>query len=307
MDKKRLLKNLEVPNRKIDVVLDTDTYNEVDDQFAIAYMLKSEEKICVKAIYAAPFFGNGMSDSPEDGMYKSYDEIQKILGIMGRDSLKKSVFHGAIEYMKDEETPVLSEAVYDLVERAKGYSPENPLYVVGIAAITDIASAILFAPEIKDNIVVVWLGGSALHYGSNNEFNIRQDVAAARVVFGCGVPLIQLPCEGVVSSFAISGPEIETWMKNKNPICDYLAEHVFCVQKKASHKTWSRIIWDVTAIAWLINDNDRFMYSKIIHSPIPQYDNTYKLSDDRQPIRYVNFIKRDALLEDLLEKLTCRE
>ena len=36
------LKNLSVPEGKIDVVLDTDAYNEIDDQFAIAYMLRSK-------------------------------------------------------------------------------------------------------------------------------------------------------------------------------------------------------------------------------------------------------------------------
>ena len=34
------LKNLEAPTRIVDAVLDTDAYNEIDDQFAIAYLLK---------------------------------------------------------------------------------------------------------------------------------------------------------------------------------------------------------------------------------------------------------------------------
>ena len=62
-----LLKNLEIPKGKIDVVLDTDAYNEVDDQFAIAYMLKHEDKFNVKALYAAPFF-NARSTGPAAGM-----------------------------------------------------------------------------------------------------------------------------------------------------------------------------------------------------------------------------------------------
>ena len=55
MTKEQYLKNLEVPKGRIDAVLDTDTYNEIDDQFAIGYMLRSEDKINLKAIYAAPF------------------------------------------------------------------------------------------------------------------------------------------------------------------------------------------------------------------------------------------------------------
>ena len=48
-----LLNRLKRPEGKIDVVLDTDTYNEIDDQFALAYLLRSAEKQNVKAIYAA--------------------------------------------------------------------------------------------------------------------------------------------------------------------------------------------------------------------------------------------------------------
>ena len=51
-----MIKALTLPAGKVDAVLDTDAYNEIDDQFAIAYMLRSDEKINVKEIYAAPFF-----------------------------------------------------------------------------------------------------------------------------------------------------------------------------------------------------------------------------------------------------------
>ena len=43
------------PVGRIDAVLDTDTYNEIDDQFALSFMMKTPEKFCMKAIYSAPF------------------------------------------------------------------------------------------------------------------------------------------------------------------------------------------------------------------------------------------------------------
>ena len=41
----RLIENLNVPDKKIDAVLDTDTFNEVDDQFALAY-IKAMTRLC---------------------------------------------------------------------------------------------------------------------------------------------------------------------------------------------------------------------------------------------------------------------
>ena len=50
------LDRLELPlSGRLDMVLDTDTYNEVDDQFALVYALKSVERLNVQAVYAAPF------------------------------------------------------------------------------------------------------------------------------------------------------------------------------------------------------------------------------------------------------------
>ena len=69
MKSNELIRALGVPEGPVDVVLDTDTYNEIDDQFAIAYMMRSPE-LRTKAIYAAPFF-NENSSGPEDGMLKS--------------------------------------------------------------------------------------------------------------------------------------------------------------------------------------------------------------------------------------------
>jgi inosine-uridine nucleoside N-ribohydrolase len=65
--------------------------------------------------------------------------------------------------------------------------------VVAIGAITNVASALLLAPDIAERIVVVWLGGHPHGWHHTREFNLQQDVTAARHVFDCGVPLIQCP------------------------------------------------------------------------------------------------------------------
>ena len=288
------------PQGPIHMVLDTDAYNEIDDQFAIAYAIAAE-KLQVKALYAAPFF-NGNSTGPEDGMEKSYQEIQKLLGLMGREA---TVLRGSKTYLPNEQTPVDSPAARDLCQRAMEYSSEKPLYVASIGAITNIASALLLAPQIADRIVVVWLGGHALHWHHNMEFNCEQDVAAARVVMGSGAPLVMLPCMGVVSSFTTTEPELRHWLAGKNALCDYLIEHtVETANSYAKGKVWSRVIWDVTTIGWLLNEDNRFMLDRLIPTPIPEYDHHYA-TDPRRPLcRYVYHIERDWLLDDLFAHLS---
>jgi inosine-uridine nucleoside N-ribohydrolase len=52
-----------------------------------------------------------------------------------------------------------SEAARNLVERAMASDPSDPLYVVAIGAITNVASAVLMEPAVAERIVIVWLGG----------------------------------------------------------------------------------------------------------------------------------------------------
>lgn len=298
----RLLRQLEHPQGMVDVVLDTDTYNEIDDQFALSYLLKSTERLQPRAIYAAPFF-NENSTGPADGMERSYREIHKLLGLMERRDMAEFVFRGSERYLTDEHTPVLSPAAQDLARRAMEYSPQQPLYVVAIGAITNVASALLMNPQIKERIVVVWLGGHSTAWPDTQEFNMAQDIAAARVVFGCGVPLVQLPCMGVVSAFTVSGDELAAQLAGKNALCDYLAHHTAeTVRRYTQSPIWSRPVWDVTAVGWLLGGG--MMQDMLIPAPIPQYDFHYSFDPNRHPIRYVYHIERDALLRDLVEKLT---
>ena len=295
------LRLLVPPAHRVDLVLDTDAFNEIDDQFAISYALKAEESFCLKALYAAPFH-NSRSSGPEDGMERSYAEILKLLRLAGRDV---PVFKGSRTYLPDEHTPVVSPAASDLSERAMAYSSETPLYIAAIGAITNVASALLLHPEIADRVVIVWLGGNALFWHDNHEFNLSQDVAAARVVFSSGAPLVMLPCAGVVSACTTTGPELERWLAGKNPLCDYLVRQtVEEAESYAAGRVWSRVIWDVTTIGWLRDAEQKRMFSQLIPTPVPQYDHRWSLDPRRPFCRYVYGIQRDALFADLFEVLT---
>lgn len=304
MDEQIRKEKLSAPTGKVDVVLDTDAYNELDDQFAIAYLIRSSEKLNTVAINAAPFL-NVRSVSPKDGMEQSYNEIKSILSLLNREDLYSDTFKGSGKFLKDEATPVISDAAKELVKRAMTYDDKSPLYVVAIGAITNIASAILMCPKIINRIVVVWLGGHSIHWPDTHEFNMYQDIAAARVVFNSGVPLVQLPCMGVASGFIITCDEFNNRFMGKNKLCDHLAGRMIeDTQSFSNCSAWSRPVWDVTAVAWLLNDNERFMKSSLMPTPIPEYNSKYSFDYTRPLYRKVDYINRDELLKDLIEKLT---
>ena len=297
----RILERLRRPEGPVDAVLDTDAYNEIDDQFALAYLIRSEDRLSLKAVYAAPFH-NEKSSGPADGMEKSYHEILNILRLMGEEGRAGRVYRGSGAFLKDEKTAERSPAALDLICRAMTSPPDAPLYVVAIGAITNVASAILLRPEITERIVVVWLGGHALDWPDSLEFNLRQDVAAGRVVLGSGVPLVLVPCMGVASSFRLSGPELEQHLRGKNALCDYLADiTIWEAARESGLAAWSRVIWDVCAAAWLSGPD--FTRDRLETAPIPEYDHHYARSGARHLIKYVYHIERDRLAQDLFDKL----
>ena len=292
------IKKLAPPTGKIKMVLDTDTYNEVDDQFALAYALLSPEKIDLLAVYAAPFH-NDRSANAGDGMEKSYEEILRLLKFMNK-SADGFAFRGSSRYLENINTPVKSPAVDDLVKKAMASSPENPLYVVPIGCITNIASAILIEPKIIERIVVVWLGGNALYWPHQWEFNLQQDVLAAQVVFNSGVPFVTLPCQNVVSHLHTTIPELKYYLEGKNELSDYLYKIV--LEYSGGQKAWSKVIWDVSAIAWLVNP--AWVSTDLVHSPILTDQKTFSVDHSRHFMRMATSLNRDAIFRDLFEKLT---
>ena len=300
--REQYLHSLTPPKGMVDVVLDTDAYNEIDDQFAIAYLLRSKEKCHTVALYAAPFL-NHRSVSAEDGMEKSFAEIEKLQKLMGESV---PVYKGSARFLENETTPVVSPAAEDLVKRAKQYSPDHPLYVVAIGAITNIASALLLDPSIAENIVVVWLGGNARHFKHTKEFNMTQDIAAARVVMGSPAPFVQLPCAGVVDSFDFGEAELRRWLWGKNPLCDYLVENTVAYMQKGlgenfEKKPWTKVIWDVCAVAWLFSGvEEALMDTAILPRVLPDYNNLYEQTALSREMVYVNHIYKNNLFWHLI-------
>lgn len=292
------LRLLALRPEKLDMILDTDTFNEVDDQFALAYALCSKERLNVEAVYAAPFLNQTVS-SPAEGMKKSHAEILRLLAKMHLSG-KVNVFEGSESFLPSGDVAVESPAARDLVKRAKAHSPENPLYAVCIAAATDIASAILLEPSIIKNMVIIWLGGNPMHWCTAREFNLSQDIAAARILFDCGAALVHIPAMGVSSHLLTTLPELKAHLEGKNALCDALIE--LYAAYSPDHYGWSKEIWDISAIAYLINPD--WVPATIVHSPLLTDSHSFSTDRNRHFIKCADFVYRNPIFSDMFRKLS---
>ncbi|MDE2775099.1 MAG: nucleoside hydrolase [Chloroflexota bacterium] len=297
LDEAFRISRLTPPRNKARIALDTDTYNEIDDQFALTYAMLSPEQMTVEAIYAAPFH-NARSEGPGDGMEKSYEEILRLLEFLGR-SADGFAYRGSTDYLGVDRAPRDNDAVRDLIDKALASADDDPLYVVAIGAITNVASALLLAPEIIERIVIVWLGGHNLNWPHTREFNLVQDVPAAQVVLDSGAPFVIVPCYGVTSHLLTTHAELRAYIGGTSRVGDYLCQ-IFKDYRPDSFGA-SSVIWDISTIAWLINAD--WAPSDLTHSPLLTDQVTWSVDRSRHLARVVNFVHRDPIFRDLFTKI----
>jgi purine nucleosidase len=290
---------LSVPREICSVIFDSDTYNEIDDQFALTYTILAADRIRVKGMTAAPFL-NSRSDSPGDGMEKSFREMLRLLKLLDCEN-RFPVLRGSQNFMSQQDTPVESPAVDFIINQALEHGGRGEtLYIIAIAAITNVASAILTHPEIIKYITVVWLGGHPYSWPIFNEFNLRQDVFAAQVLFDSGVPLVHVPCRNVAEHVKSCPAELAMYIKGRGVIGDYLYES-FCAYRKESY-AMTKEIWDMAAVAWL--SCPEAMSSQIVPSPVLVADKSWDLSaSSRHPVRVITAIHRDSIFRDFFSLL----
>lgn len=280
-------------SKKLKVILDTDTYNECDDQFALAYLLKSLDKFDLQAITVAPYSHKKVQETIAEGTDKSYNEIYKICKWLNFDTTNK-VFKGALNYLKDGLTE--NEAVNKIIEVAL---QNDKTYIMAIGAITNIAMAVLKEPKIIKKIEIIWLGGHSLLSDDNQEFNFKQDIEAVKTVFESRAKLTVIPAKGVASNLMTSIYELEHYLKGKSELCDYLCQ-IF--QKDGYHKPQERrVIWDISVVAYLLNEC--WFESKEINCPIINDDTSYDINNNNHKIIMVNYINAKSVYRDLFAKL----
>ena len=282
-----------VPPAPARMVLDTDAWNEIDDQFALAHVLLAPDRARLEAVYAAPFV-NPRAATPAEGMRRSEAEIRRVLDAAGREVPVRA---GSEQWLTEAGGPVPSPAASDLIERSR--TGDSPLYVVAIGAPTNVASALLADPALAGRIVVVWLGGHALTWGDTAEFNLRQDPEASRVLLDSGVPLVLVPCLGVTDHMITTRAEIDRYVRPRGDVGALLAglydEYV------PDEPGRSKVIWDLAATAWVLHQD--WLDTELTTSPRLTPGLTWSRDPGRHLIRSAFQVHRDQIFGDLFRRL----
>ena len=183
-------------DRPIRMILDSDTANEIDDLFAIAYLLAGEYPgVDLRGISSAQWFHHLSGDST---VYQSQRLNEDLVRLAGRTDLPLPL--GADMIMGKPwggYEPRPSPAASFIISEVKALPPGEKLAVLSIGAVTNLASAIALDSTIKDRIVAYTLGfryDFAGGFWNKDEFNIRRDLNAANYLLNAeGLELHVMP------------------------------------------------------------------------------------------------------------------
>jgi purine nucleosidase len=231
------------------VVLDCDTANEVDDQFAIAHALGLPEGTLdvrgVISVHNTTDHGPGSRD-----MYQ--EEAERVVALCESDV---PCVPGAERPMESMEEPVPSAGLEFLVGEAR----LSPLTVIATGPATDVASLFLAAPASRENVRVVWLGGFGdeasykVWQNRMGELNGRADVSAWRMLLEEPVDLLHIPTWPAPAKILVDPTSFgEELLALERPVASYLAEILQLFAAEYEERP-GKELWDLACVAAVVD------------------------------------------------------
>lgn len=286
-------------HKQVRIIISSDVGNEADDQFAIAHQLLTP-MFDVRGIVAAHF--ESKAPGSRSTMEQSYQELCRLMAASGMENVP--ALRGCAAPLEDETGTPESEGV-DFIIREALREDDRPLYITVQGTMTDVAAAINRCPEIAEKFTVVWIGGGPYPRGGW-EFNLAQDVNAARVVLASKAEVWQLPVT-VYSTVEVTMAELARKVRPHGPIGRYLYEEIEAYNYNSDEpyelrrgENWS--LGDSPVVAALLGCGWRGNFH-MESAPMIADDMSYQPNPDGKLIRVYDYVDVRMLLEDFFAKL----
>ena len=212
-------------SRKVRVLLDTDANNEIDDQHAIAYLLLSGDSFVLEGITVNKTNNGG-------DIFEQAAEAERVIKLCGMDD-QISVKLGAIASFIDIESNVDQQKfdgvdAVDLMIKRAHRQASDPLVILAIGKLTNVALAIRKDPTIIPKIKILWLGSN---FPIAGEYNLDSDpesvnfvissgalieIAVVRYKQSTGTAMVTVTPKDLEENLVGNGPDVKTPVVGRN-------------------------------------------------------------------------------------------
>jgi inosine-uridine nucleoside N-ribohydrolase len=280
----RIVPEVPSPKDRIKLLVDTDAANEIDDLYAVALAIAAQDRFDIKGFVASHFASRAGPESID----QSYDVLVELFAaarVDGQFPLKRGSHP-----MRYPRVPEPSAGVDLIIDCAKQCTPDDPLWVVCLGAATDLASALLLAPEITDKVRLLYHGRSEGTWPHRTEqFNVYGDIIATQTLLQSRAPLLWFD----TGTHLVA--DMETTAKRLAPLGEigrYLHEYRY-------RQNWLQAadkgFFDLGDIAWLIDP--RLCRVQEINAPEMTRWMTFRQTDRFGRILHIGSIDVNATWE----------
>ena len=286
----RLVPTLPPEHERLRLLIDTDAANEIDDLYAISLALYAPERFQIEGFVATHF----AQWAGRESIQESHDLI---LSLLERANLSGAypVVKGG-DPMQYLDQPSDSEGARFIIDRAHAGSEDNPLWVLGLGAATNLTSALLIDPGIKSKVRYIYHARSEWSWPDRSEqFNIGGDTQAARTLLTSGVPLVwfdtgqQLTCPMQTT---------EAKLKPLGGLPAFLHEFRF---QRPNFQRNDKGFFDLADIAWMIQPD--CCQTEIVNVPHMDWKMAFKLQGDLGQMLRVSEVEAPPVWELFFRKM----
>src|SRR5690606_1197869 len=297
---------------KIRVIFDTDANNELDDQHALAYLLFNGGVFAVEGVTVNATRAGG----PVEEQYREAYRVLQLSGAAGRINRLKGAdgTFGDIAHTVDSTAFDGKEAVDFIIRRA--HAGTDPLVVIAVGKLTNVALAAKRDPSILPRIRLVWLGSNYPRPGEYNQENdtsavsyllkssIPFEMVTVRYASGTGTDAVRVTPEEIQQRMSGLGPRTNEGVEGRHggtfhTFGDYsinLFGHI-----EMSGDPPSRALYDMAAVA-IVKDSS-LAQAVEIPSPVLIDGQWHDRPDNPRKITVWENFDRDRIMEDFYQTM----
>ncbi len=295
-----ILEDIKSPRRK-KVILDCDTNNEMDDQYAVAYVLGRSDRFDLLAM-TTEHYHYGDNGDLAAGMEDSYNEFFRVMKMCHKEGVCP-VYRGATTRINEDWPkfdPVDTDSSRGIIKHV--HEAGETVYIIATGPLTNVTSAIMLDPSIKEKICVIWLGGNSFDWdGQIDECNLWGDYAAGQMLVNSGVNFIQLPAmsktDGGTVQLKTTGEEFRARFTRDSDACRFYRETL--PNEYHGKPDFEHVIWDIAGPA-VLTLPEAFDFS-VIPAPIFADDRHYSFDRTRHKIVYMEKLDPRPILDDMFD------
>jgi len=246
--------NSQQKNKKIPIVIDSDTANEIDDLFALVRAVQ-EPKLNVLGITSAQFHTSPLAS---DSSVRESQAINKeLVNLLNRSEIPLPM--GSNVPLENNVDPAESEAADFIITNAHNMSEGQKLHLVILGPCTNVASAILKDASIIPKIQVYYIGfwhDVAPNTYDKNEFNSQNDYIAVNLLLNTKGLDFSVMTATTSQNLVFEKADVFSRLKGKGDISDYLVDRWenydrWWTDEDPEKERW--IMWDLAIIEALIH------------------------------------------------------